>query len=50
MKAAGLGRMFLHAHHVSFVWPDTGTEFGVSTPLPAELAGVLDALAEKPRR
>jgi 23S rRNA pseudouridine955/2504/2580 synthase len=50
MKVAGLGRMFLHAHHVSFVWPDTGTEFSVSTPLPPELAGLLDSLAEKPRR
>ena len=27
MKAAGLTRMFLHAHQLSFVWPDTGVEF-----------------------
>src|SRR5688572_6908394 len=24
MKASGLTRMFLHAHHVSFTWPETG--------------------------
>jgi 23S rRNA pseudouridine955/2504/2580 synthase len=50
LKAAGLARMFLHAHHVSFVWPDSGTEFSVSAPLPPELAGVLDKLAVKPAR
>jgi 23S rRNA pseudouridine955/2504/2580 synthase len=50
MKAAGLGRMFLHAHQVSFVWPDSGTEFSVSAPLPSELAAVLDALGEKTKR
>jgi 23S rRNA pseudouridine955/2504/2580 synthase len=50
MKALGLARMFLHAHQVSFTWPDTGVEFTVSTPLPAELKAVLDALAEKPRK
>jgi len=44
MKASGLKRMFLHAHHVSFVWPDTGMEFSVSAPLPADLAAVVDAL------
>jgi 23S rRNA pseudouridine955/2504/2580 synthase len=49
MKAVGLTRMFLHAHHLSFVWPDTGVEFSVSTPLPADLAAVLDGLAERRR-
>ena len=44
MKAAGLSRMFLHAHQVSFVWPDTGVEFTVSAPLPAELKAVIDEL------
>jgi 23S rRNA pseudouridine955/2504/2580 synthase len=44
MKASGLKRMFLHAHHVSFVWPDTGMEFSVSAPLPPDLAAVIDAL------
>jgi 23S rRNA pseudouridine955/2504/2580 synthase len=40
----GLRRMFLHAHSVSFEWPDTGEEFAVSVPLPEELAEVLTAL------
>ncbi len=44
MATAGLTRMFLHAHQVSFVWPDTGMEFSVSAPLPADLAAVVDAL------
>jgi 23S rRNA pseudouridine955/2504/2580 synthase len=44
MQAAGLKRMFLHAHQLSFVWPDTGVEFSASAPLPADLAAVIDAL------
>ena len=44
MQASGLTRMFLHAHHVSFVWPETGVEFSVSAPLPADLAAVIDVL------
>jgi 23S rRNA pseudouridine955/2504/2580 synthase len=44
MKASGLTRMFLHAHQVSFTWPDTGVEFNASAPLPADLAAVVDAL------
>jgi 23S rRNA pseudouridine955/2504/2580 synthase len=47
MKAMGLSRMFLHAHQLSFVWPDTGVEFAVSTPLPADLKRVLDSLSTK---
>jgi 23S rRNA pseudouridine955/2504/2580 synthase len=49
MKAAGLARMFLHAHQLSFVCPDTGVEFSASAPLPADLAAVIDALAAKAR-
>ena len=49
MKAAGLTRMFLHAHQVGFTWPDSGVEFSVNAPLPADLAAVVDALAEKKR-
>jgi 23S rRNA pseudouridine955/2504/2580 synthase len=49
MKAAGLTRMFLHAHQLSFVWPDTGVEFSASAPLPPDLAKVLDGLAEQRR-
>ena len=43
-KEFGLKRMFLHAHQLSFVWPDTGVEFSVSAPLPADLSAVVDAL------
>jgi len=50
MKSSGLDRMFLHAHQVSFAWPDTGVEFSVSAPLPPDLAAVIDALAAKPAR
>jgi 23S rRNA pseudouridine955/2504/2580 synthase len=49
MQAAGLKRMFLHAHQVSFTWPDTGVEFSASAPLPADLAAVIDELAERRR-
>jgi 23S rRNA pseudouridine955/2504/2580 synthase len=51
MKELGLTRMFLHAHSVSFTWPQ-GKEFSVNTPLPPQLAAVLDALASHraPRR
>jgi 23S rRNA pseudouridine955/2504/2580 synthase len=43
-KEWGLKRMFLHAHQLSFVWPETGMEFNASAPLPPDLAGVIDAL------
>jgi 23S rRNA pseudouridine955/2504/2580 synthase len=49
MKALGLTRMFLHAHQVSFTWPETGVEFSVNAPLPQELKAVMDALGEKKR-
>jgi 23S rRNA pseudouridine955/2504/2580 synthase len=49
MRALGLHRMFLHAHSVSFHWP-RGGEFSVNTPLPAELAAVLDALGRLPAK
>jgi 23S rRNA pseudouridine955/2504/2580 synthase len=45
MKASGLTRMFLHAHQLSFTWPDTGVEFNASAPLPADLSAVVDALS-----
>ena len=44
METLGLKRMFLHAHQVSFTWPDTGVEFTASAPLPAELKAVIDVL------
>ena len=44
MKLLGLKRMFLHAHQLNFTWPDTGVEFSASSPLPADLAAVIDTL------
>jgi 23S rRNA pseudouridine955/2504/2580 synthase len=44
MKESGLKRMFLHAHHVSFTWPETGVEFSASAPLPPDLAAVIELL------
>jgi 23S rRNA pseudouridine955/2504/2580 synthase len=43
MRELGLRRMFLHASSLSFQWPQGG-EFSINTPLPAELAAVLDRL------
>ena len=43
LRALGLTRMFLHASSVSFAWPGGG-EFSINTPLPPELAQVLDRL------
>ncbi|MDE2251717.1 MAG: RluA family pseudouridine synthase [Gammaproteobacteria bacterium] len=43
LRAAGLQRMFLHAHSVSFDWPQGG-QVSISAPLPADLKAVLDAL------
>jgi 23S rRNA pseudouridine955/2504/2580 synthase len=48
MRELGLRRMFLHAHSVSFNWPN-GREFSVNTPLPSELATVIDGLATSGR-
>jgi 23S rRNA pseudouridine955/2504/2580 synthase len=44
LRNAGLDRMFLHAHSVSFDWPQGGV-FSASAPLPPDLSKVLDALA-----
>ena len=49
MKVLGLNRMFLHAHSVSFEWP-AGGEFSVNTPLPPELASIIDTLAAQKTR
>jgi 23S rRNA pseudouridine955/2504/2580 synthase len=43
LREAGLQRMFLHAHSVSFDWPQGG-QVSISAPLPAELKAVLDSL------
>jgi 23S rRNA pseudouridine955/2504/2580 synthase len=50
MRELGLTRMFLHAHAVSFEWPDSGRTFAVSVPLPPELASVVERLATTRRR
>jgi len=49
MRELGLARMFLHAHSMSFEWPQGGT-FSASAPLPPELATVLDRLPSKSKR
>ena len=36
----GLNRIFLHAHAIGFVWPDSGEEFMASSPLPDELRAI----------
>lgn len=43
MRDLGLTRMFLHAHSMSFEWPQGGT-LSASAPLPPELSAVLDRL------
>jgi 23S rRNA pseudouridine955/2504/2580 synthase len=50
MRSLGLTRMFLHAHSVSFEWPDGGGQFSVNAPLPPELAAVVNKLESAPRR
>jgi 23S rRNA pseudouridine955/2504/2580 synthase len=45
----GLKRMFLHAHSVSFEWPQGGA-FSASAPLPEDLAAVLEQLARRRAR
>jgi 23S rRNA pseudouridine955/2504/2580 synthase len=47
LRTFGLRRMFLHAHSLSFTWPETGDEFNASVPLPDELKAVLNALEVK---
>jgi 23S rRNA pseudouridine955/2504/2580 synthase len=46
LERVGLKRMFLHAHSVAFVWPDTGAPLAVSAPLPEDLKRALDAVSE----
>lgn len=45
MRRFGLRRMFLHAHSLSFTWPDSEAEFSIAVPLPERLRGVLQKLA-----
>jgi 23S rRNA pseudouridine955/2504/2580 synthase len=48
LRSLGLRRTFLHAHSVSFTWPQGG-EFSISAPLPGELAALIDALERAPQ-
>ena len=43
LASFSLKRMFLHAHSVSFAWPE-GAEQSFSAPLPSELKSVLERL------
>jgi 23S rRNA pseudouridine955/2504/2580 synthase len=45
LKKHKLGRLFLHAHKLSFVWEGTPMQF--SAPLPADLQTCLEALGEE---
>ncbi len=51
LRELGLKRMFLHAHSVSFDWPEGG-QFSINSPLPADLGAVIDRLTtmRKPER
>ena len=50
MRALGLKRMFLHAQTLGFQWPNSGREFSLSVPLPADLALTLEGLASQRSR
>ncbi len=40
----GLERQFLHAYRIAFAHPETGVPIEIESPLPPDLAAVLDAL------
>lgn len=46
LRAAGLRRLFLHAARLRFVHPVTGAKISIESPLPPELAGVLERLRD----
>lgn len=46
----GVGRQFLHSHLVRFVHPVTGAEVAVESPLPPDLAAVLERLRSVDQR
>ncbi|MGE5625811.1 MAG: 23S rRNA pseudouridine(955/2504/2580) synthase RluC [Bacillota bacterium] len=48
LKAAGLKRMFLHAHRLAFAHPETGDRLELSAPLDEELQAVIVNLGGKP--
>ena len=47
LERLGLQRMFLHAASLGFRWPQSDEYFGISVPLPAELARVQHKLARR---
>ena len=47
-RAAGLKRMFLHAHRLSFPHPETGERLSLTAPLDDELQTVIKSLDGKP--
>ncbi len=52
LRKIGLRRIFLHAHAVDFVWPDSDEEFMISSALPENLRDVqrrLEVSGSKPR-
>jgi 23S rRNA pseudouridine955/2504/2580 synthase len=50
LERLGFRRMFLHAHSVSFVWPDTGAPLAVSVPLSDDLKRGLEVVSKAPSR
>lgn len=44
-----LKRMFLHAHQITFIHPETGRQMTLEAPLPQECARFLKGLKEAPR-
>lgn len=51
-RKLGLRRIFLHAHAIDFVWPESDEEFMISAPLPEELRKVqlrLESSGSRPR-
>ena len=47
LKALGMKRMFLHAHHLSFPHPETGERLDVTAPLDKDLLAVIANLGGK---
>jgi 23S rRNA pseudouridine955/2504/2580 synthase len=48
LKAAGLKRMFLHAHRLAFPHPETGERMELIAPLDDELQAVIRNLGGEP--
>ncbi len=50
LRKLGLRRIFLHAHAVDFIWPDSDEEFMISSPLPEDLRVVQRRLESRGSR